>query len=330
VGLCGSDTDGCAAMVNSAQARILFARETSNTGFWGAWSEMAFNITQTDPFITLPRGGARIISLDACTRPVPIQNQFYEYLDFGVGHYPKTTCAAFTCTPFQGLSRGMVPTLTDITPGNKVRVYPSSTADEGLRTLITGKDTNDSPVSNLDGTVVVNGEMVAFETPFADTLTGWNSITAIQKDRTIGPVSYYEVDPVTSVQSLLITMEPSETVASYRRYYFSGVPSNCCNGAEEGTVQVTALVKLDLIPCKVDTDYLLVQNLEALIAECQSVRFSEMDSPGAMIKSEERHRAAIRLINGELAHFEGKDQPVISFDPFGSAHLRNQRIGSLN
>jgi len=146
---------------------------------------------------------------------------------------------------------------------------------------------------------------------------------------TIGPVSYYEVDPVTAEQSLLLTMEPSETVASYRRYYFSGVPNNCCSGTTEGDVQVTAMVKLDLVPCKAQTDYLLVQNLEALIAECQSIRFSEMDSPGAMVKAEERHRAAIRLINGELAHFEGTHRPAIEFAPFGSAHLNRQRIGSL-
>jgi hypothetical protein len=126
-------------------------------------------------------------------------------------------------------------------------------------------------------------------------------------------------------------MEPGETVASYQRYYVGGLPRNCCAvpAADADTVQITAMVKLDFVPVVTPTDYLLVQNLEALIAECQAVRYSEMDSPAAMTKEAERHRAAIRLLNGELAHYAGKEQVAINFAPFGSAHLARQRIGTM-
>jgi len=331
IGICANSVDECAAAVNAAQERILYAPEQSEMGAWGAWAEMLFTLSRTDPFITPPRGVARVISFNGCTYPIPMQNQFYEYLQFGFGRYPKTTCTGLNCVPFQGYSRGIVPTMTDFTAGKKIRVYPSNTADSTLRTLITGTDTNDQPVFNLDGTVQVQGEMVNLITPFTDTTIAWNSIAAIQKDITLGPVSYYQVDPITASQSLLLTMEPTETTATYQRYYFSGVPQNCCNTTDpaDTTVQATAIVKLDLIPVRAATDYLLIQNIEALIAECQSVRYSEMDSPQAMVKSQERHRAAIRLLNGELIHYSGKEPVAVDFAPFGSAHLSCQRIGRL-
>ena len=92
---------------------------------------------------------------------------------------------------------------------------------------------------------------------------------------------------------------------------------------------MTALVKLDLVPMQFDTDYALCTNLEALIAECQSVRYSEMDDANAMQKSAERHLAAIRLLIGQQTHVEGKNNPAVLFRPFGSADLRRVHVGMI-
>ncbi len=89
------------------------------------------------------------------------------------------------------------------------------------------------------------------------------------------------------------------------------------------------MAKLDLIPAQVPTDYLLIQNLEALIAECQSIRFGDMDTPTSKQMAQERHIQAIRLLNGELTHFLGKDRPAIEVKPFGSATLRRAGVGRL-
>lgn len=92
---------------------------------------------------------------------------------------------------------------------------------------------------------------------------------------------------------------------------------------------MTALVKRDLVPVVYDTDFFLCTNLEALIAEAQSVRYSEMDDANAMSKSAERHMAAIRLLIGQATHSEGKNTPSVNFRPFGSADLRKVHVGMI-
>src|SRR2546425_9814523 len=143
VGLCAGDFPAIAAIVNSATQRILFARESGDEGWWGTWAEIAFDLTQADPFFTAPRDVARIEALDVCTYPIPIQNQFFEYLRFGFGRWPKSTCATDRCAPLQAYSRGTVPTFKDIAPPDKkVRSYLTDPADVGKRVLIQGKDAN--------------------------------------------------------------------------------------------------------------------------------------------------------------------------------------------
>jgi len=89
------------------------------------------------------------------------------------------------------------------------------------------------------------------------------------------------------------------------------------------------MAKLALIPVEVDTDYLVIQNIAALKEECQSVRFGEMDDKSSAGQAALRHNKAINLLNGELVHHLGKEQPAVNFAPFGTARLSHQRIGSL-
>ncbi len=147
-----------------------------------------------------------------------------------------------------------------------------------------------------------------------------------------------EVDPSTGDQTLIHIMDPSETVAGYPRYFFDRLPFDCCTGFNTGTcnsvtsaqnLQVKAIVKLDLVPALVDTDYLIIQNLEALISESQAVRYSEMDTPASKNFMAVHHRDAIRFLQGELVHFLGSHKPAINFSPFGTAKLSHQKIGSL-
>jgi hypothetical protein len=171
-------------------------------------------------------------------------------------------------------------------------------------------------------TVVLQGSTVPI--PF-------NSITGIQKDATVAPVRFTQVDPTTGNELLLHTMEPSETTAWYRRYYFDSLPINCCFDPNTGVtnVLVTAIAKLELIPVVSDTDYTLIQNMEALIEEAQAVRYSTIDSQQSKQNEAIKHRDAVRLLRGELSHYVGLTQPAVFFAPFGSARLERQKIGTL-
>jgi hypothetical protein len=289
---------------------------------------MVFNVTgTTDPYITLPRNVARLINMDICRHPVKIQNEFYEFLEAGVGLQPGCEC-----NRLETYDRGMFPTFSDIVPPNKrLRFYITDAADIGRRALVQGADQNGTTIYSIDGINEVTGIYVTFAQPFVDTPFDISTLTGLQKDFTVGQVRVFEVDTVTGVSRLILTMEPSEEVAGYRRYFLNGLPNNCCGSTFPAapTTQVTAIGKLALIPVAVDPDYFVIQNLAALKEECQAVRFGEMDDSTSVGQAAVRHKKAINLLNGELVHHLGKERPAINFAPFGTAKLSHQRIGSL-
>ena len=327
IGVCAADNGKFIEIVNEADQRLVFAG--GETGWWGSWFKMVFNVVgTTDPYITPGRRIARLTNLDVCQHPVRIQNEFYEFLEAGIGLQPSQ-CG---CNGLEAYDRGMFPTFADIVPPNKkLRFYITDAADIGRRVLVQGTDQNGMTLYSLDGIDEVSGIYVNLTQPFVDTPFNLTTLTGLQKDFTIGPVRVFEVDTVTGVQRLILTMEPSEEVAGYRRYFLNGLPQNCCGvtSPSPGITQVTAMAKLAIIPVAIDTDYLTIQNLAALKEECQAVRFGEMDEPFAVGQAAVRHKKAINLLNGELVHHLGKERPAINFAPFGTASLARQRIGSL-
>jgi len=334
IGRCNSDGSSLVDIINEAQERLVY--EGGDEGWWGSWFRMVFNVdSATNPYITAPRIVARLIVMDVCNQPVPIQNEFYEFLQAGIGLQPTNACSGSSrgnCNLLETYDRGGFPTFFDLVPGNKrLRIYITDLNDVGRRILIQGTDQNGMTIYSLDGTVQVKGIYLNLTMPFVDTPLDIGSITGIQKDSTIGQVQIFELDTSTQTQRIISTMEPSEQVAGYRRYFINGLPQNCCQmtGQPSTTVQVTAMAKLAFIPVIVDTDYLVIQNLPALKEECLAVKFGENDDSLSAGLEDKHHRKAIKLLNGELEHWLGNDLPAINFAPFGSAFLWRQRIGSL-
>lgn len=328
VGTCEGNIAKCAEFLTAADQRLVLAKEAGDEGWWGTWARMAFNVDPDAPYLTLSRNMARLSVATICSRTAPIQNGFYEFLEFGNGSLPNS-CNSSGCNPLQIYDRQTVVSFLDLVPPNKIiRVRRTDANDATKRVLIQGEDSNGEPIYTLDGSTQTTGIYLELGESFVDTPMVISKWTGVQKDQTFGRVKFYEVDNITGVERLLLTMEPSEEVGSYRRYYLAPLPATCCN-RDEDTVQVESIVKLQLVPVQVDTDYTLIQNLEALIAECESIRYSTMDSSEAKGLARERHSSAIRLLQGQLAHELGTDKPAIQFAPFGSARLANQRIGSL-
>ena len=333
LGRCASDFIQLADDVNTIQRRLLYAKEAGDEGWWGTWAEMVFNVSRDKPYLTTPRGIARIEYLLSCDEPVPVQNQFHEYLAFGNGRLPKQYTTRDLIRPQQTFMRNNAVTFIEMTnPPQLLRAYLTDSADVGKRVLFQGTDSTDAPIYSQDGVNRVVGNFVSLDSPFVDTPEPYNLITGIQKDITSGQVQIFQVNPTTGDQVLILTMEPGEQTAWYRRYYMDRLPCGCCATPGQTTcdsVQVSALVKLELLPVVVDTDYCLIQNLEAIIEECQSLRYSTIDNPTAKQMAQERHTQAIRMLNGELAHYMGTDSAAVNFAPFGSAHLSRRKIGQL-
>ena len=347
---CRDNIEKLAHWVNAAQQRLLYAKEQSDEGWPGTWAEVAFSVDRCDPYLTTPRGIARLEMIDVAGHPIQLNNAFYEYLRFGNGRMPKCHQGqTFWRNQAQGYTRNNAPLFTDLKDGpqqiqvnalNPLDTQPNAATGETPRVLVQGI-CKGSPIVTQDNGFTVAGEFVSLSNPSATTLNTFDQITGIQKDVTQGDVQIFQYDPWWGSLQLLSVMEPTETTGWYRRYYLGDLPRTCqsyqrfgdqpgkpgCPSSKREYVLVTALAKLDLIPVVADTDYLLIPNVEALILECQAIRQSRMDNAASRAQSEEYHLQAVRLLIGQQTHLQGKNQPAVAFDPFGSARLSRVNIG---
>jgi len=326
IGTCPNDNVGLLETINEAQQRLIMDEAQPDEGWWGTWGVMNFNLTQADPYFTTPRDVARVTLIDICKKPIVLRNQFYEYLEFGNGLRPLACCSTGVCENLGAFDRGPVVSFKDIRPPNKrIRVFATDETDYGKRVLLSGKDPFDNIFYSQDGFQRVTGEFVTLATPFAETVNEFSVWNGVQKDLTNGQVQFHEVDTVTGEMRLLLTMEPSETVGCYRRYFVNGLPNTCATGCPSPQeIQISALVKLDFIPAVADTDYLIIGNLAALKEECLSIRLSEMDSPNAKRMAASHHAAALRLLFGELDLYVGKERVSINVPLWNGDRLRPQ------
>lgn len=333
IGACSSDIPRIRNAVNTAQRRLLFCREAQNEGWYGTWAEMAFSVSRDNPYLTLPREVARIELADVCNRPVVINNQFHEYLQFGNGRLPQCNQWRRATCLSQIYSRNNVVTFTDLSNAPQLlAIYFSDPADVGKRVLLQGTDNNNNVVYSQDGNFQVQGVYLTLQAPFVTSTIQFNTLTGIQKDITAGPIQIFQVNPSTGAQILISTMEAGETMADYRRYYFDKLPFACCPIPPNVTPQpvaVTAIVKLELIPLVADTDYCLIPNEEAIIEECQSARYEGIDTAGAKQMAQVHHSNAVRYLSGQITHYLGLDRPAIAFRPYGSARLERNKIGTM-
>jgi hypothetical protein len=306
-------------------------------GWWGGWARMAFNVSQAGPSFVTPQNVARVILMDVCRHPVRINNEFYEFLEFGRGFQPKDCCNGANnsrCASLMAYERETVTTFAPLlaTP-QYIRAYAADPADVGRTALIQGADGNGQIIRYLDALTgsAGLGESITFSSPFTDTTNLFSEISGVQKQKTFGEVQFFQVDPTSGQESALLVMQPGETTAAFRKYYINGLPSSCCSdsvpcGTSSVTLQVLAMCKLDFTPVATDSDYLNIMSVPALIDECQSIRYGRMDVPGAQDLSAKKHASALRILFGQLDHYLGKERPAIQRHIFGSDRLRPQPI----
>lgn len=318
LGLCQDNIPEIAAYANSIQETLLFDKDAGDESWNGTFAEVFFNVSQTQPYITLPREIARIQTADVCDHPVPINNAFFEYLQFGNGRMAKGRCH---CPgTLAGYERNNAVLFTELTnTPQMIRAYINNAQDVGKRAIISGLDSNNKEIYSQDNLVIVQGEFAAFDSPFVTWTLPFNRITGISKDATAGVIEFYQVDPTSGEEVLILTMQPSETIASYRRYYFGNLPCSCCPvpGAVEGTVQISAIAKLQPVPVTTDTDYLLLTSKEAFISEAQAIRLGEADTISAQKMADRHHQRAIGFLISELGHYHGILTPAVGVNYFG-------------
>ena len=231
-------------------------------------------------------------------------------------------------------SRNNAVTQIEMSPTPQIlSVYITNPSDVGKRILLQGQDNTGATIYTLDVLNQVTGVFVPFAFPFATAPMQFSRITGIQKDVTAGPVQIFQVDPITGVQVLLLTMEPTEQTAWYRRYMLEPLPFNCCHQPaippQVNQVRCTAIAMLEHVDVAVDTDYLLIQEKMALIREAQANRMAKIDSAQAQAQAREYHLQAVRLLIGQTSRYVGIETPAIQFRPFGYASLARAGVGRI-
>lgn len=325
LGFCADNIPGIAAAANEAQERLIEAGGA--TGWWGGWQPVRFPVTAADPYITLPRQFCRIINLAVCRQGIRLNNEFFELLPNGFGLQTPPNKPDW-CGDVEGFERGSTPTMVDLTPTNQyLRVYVTDSRDVGKRMLISGQDQNGNNIYDASPAL---GFYLTFAQPFIQSAFIVTQIQTLQKDFTYGDIILQQVDATTGVAVNLARYGPNEINPSYRRYVISRLPGQCClPNSTPQPFAVNSLCKLDYIPIVQDTDWLIIQSAPALIEEALAIRYSRMDSPTAMSLAAGHHKTAIKLLQNQLRHREGEQNPAVNIDIFPSARLENQGIGTL-
>lgn len=319
LGIC-PDTSDFLEYANEAMERL------AHRGNWkGTFQRM--RLCLTEGCITLPRIVESFQTISLCAEPVRVVNQFYEFLPNGNGLAWNNGCDSWCGDPML-IDRGYFPTTSDIRGTKTIRLYYTVSSDIGKRVLIQGYDANGIWIRSVESGTTIDGFYMTLTDPFIDSSFTLTSITGIQKDVTNGDVLLYEVDTDGS-QRLLGRFEPSETVVSRRRYFYKGLEDHgdCCTDCDTKTV--VGIAKLKFIPVSVNTDYLYIPNIPAIMDMVRSIYFYEKDTPTSQAQGTFFERKAIAELNHQKETDSPKSQIGARTNPYGSAALRKQRIGSL-
>ncbi len=326
LGACSTDLTTLASYANPAQERLILA--FGEQGFYGAWQKVTFNVARcTSPYITLPAEIARIIALDVCRTPVPIRNQWFEYMDVWEG-YRTEYAAKKGQGSISATDIGYYPTVYDLPANSKLRVYATDARDYGQVIYFQGAtDSNGNQIYDAYGA----GTSLTLAAPFSTSGFVVASFVGVQKLRTYGDVSLYAVDAA-GVETFLARYKAYETTPSYRRYLLTGMPAWCCECTLSDTArtyaQVNGIAKMQHVPVVNQTDFFVIQSIPALIQECAAIRYEEMDTPQSAQLAIVHHAKAVQLLNQQLNHEQGAENPTVNFAPFGLyGSLQAQRIG---
>lgn len=169
---------------------------------------------------------------------------------------------------------------TTVGTNKKIRIYPGNATDAGKTITIQGYDANGNWVRSGSASARVDGEVVTLAMPFVDTVTIWGAgaPTGVIKDETQYRVLVYALDTDDASETFLANYQPTETLPTYRRMFIPQFRNTSCGGCSTSTL--TAIVSLQQVPVKYDSDWLLFQNLAAYKDGCMSEKYREEGNIG--------------------------------------------------
>lgn len=294
--------------INEAQERLLYK---------GKWlsTYARYRVANCDGVITWPRQLETVETVAVDNRPGQVRNEWYEFLESGVGLVDSTGGDCLTL-----LDRGTACTFSDIdstAPDKKLRLYYHST-DNGKSLTLQGYDGDGTWLRTTSGGGVIDGEKVTFDTAtdtadtsltgfthYVDSSSKFDALSAVQKDVTSYNVRVLEIESTGTVtQRVLAEYEPDETRPVYRRSLIAGLP-------DESTTTVTVIGKLRFVPARVDADWLAINYESAIKEMVMSIRRAEQHNLKEAAMYEAR---ATLLLEEQLQHYMGDGaRPTLNF-----------------
>lgn len=308
------------ALLNEAQERLL------NCGMW--WGTIQkWRFCATDGCVALPSQFATLEAVAVCGRPIALRDQFYEFLEngFGIRGVTVTTPTTGTTSPCCGgvsgvcglaeaLYRGHYPTFADIQPtGKKLQLVCDKLTDVGKPVLCLGYDDNNNWIRTIQGGVYQDGEVVKLtQAPGTVSINNFSAATDFQPPTNLdGQWWLYEFNTVTTAQRLIGQYQYFDLRPSFARYFFPAIIPQTLQGACS-QVLVEALVKLEFIPVKNDTDYLVISSMPALKELMMALSKAE-DEPDALRKVQlvsAGMTMAKQVLDQQLDHYLGSGRKM--------------------
>ncbi len=340
LGVCPTDVR-VVEFVNEATQRLL-----TKGHWWGSYGR--FRICATEGCLTLPPQIAAIERASICGQPVRVHDQWYEFLENGYGirtggssnsgDSSSVSCTSGACAPCFGMSealqRGTYPTFGDIRGVNKKLNFTCDfPTDVGKEVLALGYDENANWIRTEQDGVIKDGELVALAQSAGTTSNHFfSSVTGLQiPDDMDGQWWLYEYNNDTAFRRMLGWYQYFETRPNYQRYFFPSIGAGSAEN-EDGDCTLTTvdlIAKLDFIPVKNDTDYLIIGNLPALKDMSRAIYLAENEPDGE--KAERLlvagERMALRELDAELDHYLG--QRVVGVDIVGASVGFTQPVENL-
>lgn len=277
--------------------------------------------------IVFPRYVGKVRKVNVCGTPISMRNLWWDFLSFD----PKGSnvqCSTTGCGVEQNMVYyGKTPTFDSVWgDGRLIRAYARCQADYGKQITIFGVDNNNQPLMHRDvNNVWQNGIIITLGSPFGSTSEFVRRIDRVLKDVTECPVDMFAYYAATDSLEPCAYYEPGETNPEYERYQLR-IPQ-CCGVTGEVTdcgknYSIQAVVKLRFVEAAVDTDLVLIENIDSLKDMMQSIKFKEA---GDSKTAAEYEAAAIRELNLDLADQNNEDNMSVSHEVFRGAGIGAQR-----
>lgn len=282
------------SLLNEAQRRLLKR---------GSWydTEQVMSFCLTGCYITWPRFVGTVIGIRFCGRIGNIVNNHWSFNQGSLGYHHHADFRSNVIVE----DAGTAPCYNDISQsaagatGKLIRYYVVNNQDYGKTLTLYGRQFGAQPLQELLNGATVNGLTLTAANPFATAANYVTKIDSIVRQPTVGMGYLYEYDPVANTMRDLAAFEPGETHPRYRRSLIKNIEQANVKPDSNGVkwTNIEALVKLEFIPVKTPRDFLMIDDLDALVFMIQAIKY---EKAGDTVNAELCIKKAIRELNFDL------------------------------